>query len=111
MEERTVASTTVLDLEARMKQLRAGAGENSRVAVILEWTEWGRKDRAEGYAADVSPSVARPSRREYSRWGRSFVAKEEKTFGYVLPAWKGTINKKCSWLLAPPIREIQSVLI
>ena len=44
-----------LSYETRMKQLRAGARLNSRVAVIVEWTEAGQKHREEGYTKDVSP--------------------------------------------------------
>ena len=42
-------------LEARIKQLRAGARLNSKVAIAVEWTEDGRTLRAEGHTVDVSP--------------------------------------------------------
>jgi hypothetical protein len=41
--------------ETRMKQLRAAARLNSRVAIAVEWKEDGRTLRAEGYTVDVSP--------------------------------------------------------
>jgi len=41
--------------EARMKHLRAGVRLNSRVAVAVEWTDTGRRLRAEGYTLDISP--------------------------------------------------------
>jgi len=42
-------------LEARGKNIRAGVRLNSRVTVVVEWTESGRELRAEGYTVDISP--------------------------------------------------------
>ena len=44
-----------LGMDARMKQLRAGARLNSRVAVAVEWSEGGQALRAEGYTVDIGP--------------------------------------------------------
>ncbi|HYL61846.1 MAG TPA: hypothetical protein VE077_04425 [Candidatus Methylomirabilis sp.] len=44
-----------VSFDTRMKQLRAAARLNSRVAIAVEWTEDGRTMRAEGYTVDVSP--------------------------------------------------------
>jgi len=44
-----------VSFETRMKHLRAARRLNSRVAIAVEWTEDGRKLRAEGYTVDVSP--------------------------------------------------------
>ena len=41
--------------DTRMKQARASARLNSRVAIALEWREDGRTLRAEGFTVDVSP--------------------------------------------------------
>lgn len=43
------------EMEARMKEIRAGVRVNSRVKVAVEWTESGRMLRAEGYTVDISP--------------------------------------------------------
>ena len=41
--------------EARMKHLRASVRLNSRVPLILEWTEGGQEHSEAGYTVDVSP--------------------------------------------------------
>lgn len=40
--------------EARMKHLRAGTRLNSRVKIVVEWTESGQSHREEGITVDVS---------------------------------------------------------
>ena len=41
-------------LEAQTKNVRAGVRVNSRVPVAVEWAEFGRAMRAEGYTVDTS---------------------------------------------------------
>jgi PilZ domain len=41
--------------EMRLKHLRAGVRLNSRVALAVEWTDAGRRLKAEGYTVDISP--------------------------------------------------------
>jgi hypothetical protein len=51
----TVPLANDLSFETRMRQLRAAARLNSRVAIAVEWKEDGRTLRTEGYTVDVSP--------------------------------------------------------
>jgi PilZ domain len=43
------------NFEARVQQFRAGKRLNSRVPVMVEWTENGRSYNAEGFTLDISP--------------------------------------------------------
>ena len=38
-----------------LQYMRTGARVNSRVSVIVEWTEGGKEHQAEGYTVDISP--------------------------------------------------------
>jgi hypothetical protein len=41
--------------EARMQQIRASVRLNSRVPLVVEWTEGGQQHSETGYTMDVSP--------------------------------------------------------
>ncbi|MBS1842401.1 MAG: PilZ domain-containing protein [Acidobacteria bacterium] len=41
--------------EARMQQIRASVRLNSRVPILVEWTEGGQRHSEMGYTMDVSP--------------------------------------------------------
>jgi len=50
-----VGSQNEIHLETRMKQIRAGIRVNSRVPVMMEWTEDGRTHNVQGFTLDISP--------------------------------------------------------
>lgn len=51
----SVPSVMEQQLQARLKQLRAGNRVNSRVPVSVEWDESGARHRAEGWTVDIGP--------------------------------------------------------
>jgi hypothetical protein len=74
--------------EERMKHMRAGVRVNSHVKVALEWTESGRKLRADGYTVDISPK------------GCLAVVPQGFTVGQKLKLINLTNNNECDAVLA-----------